>query len=84
MMTLRSVPGSIRSHPTRNARAMFTIRRRANQLTMVKARPSPELLALLWRMRALAIKDEELTQVLEELESYLSIQDAGAAITAPA
>ena len=62
---------------------MFTIRKRANRLVMVKSRPAPEILMLVSRMRALAIKDEEIALLLEELAPHLPTQPDAAAIANP-
>ena len=62
---------------------MFTIRKRANRLVMVKSRPAPEILMLVSRMRALAIKDEEIALLLEELAPHLPTQPEPATTALP-
>lgn len=62
---------------------MYTIRKRANRLVMVKSRPAPEILMLVSRMRALAVKDEEIAVLLEELAPHLPAQPGAATVANP-
>ena len=62
---------------------MFTIRRRARVMTMVEPQPTPELLALLCRLRALSVEDEKLARLLNDLTPYLPARSANATVAAP-